>query len=70
MRGKERMRIVFWGRNVGKRIVCFAAAVCVLLICFGCAAETGGIDTTAPIVSVNGLRVDTMTFLADGFGGQ
>lgn len=63
MRGKEGMRIVFWGRNVGKRIACFAAAVCVLLICFGCAVETGGIDTTAPMVSVNGMRVDTMTFL-------
>ncbi len=63
MRDKEGTRIVFWGRNLGKRIACLAVAVCVLLVCFGCTAETGGIDTTAPMVSVNGLRVDTMTFL-------
>ncbi len=50
------------GWKVGRPIA-YLAAVCVLLACFGCTAETGGIDTSAPMVSVNGLRVDTMTFL-------
>ncbi len=51
--------------NRGLRFLACAAASCGLLALCGCYKGDERRDETAPAVTVNGQRVETMTFLAD-----
>ena len=61
---------MFLRGSAAKRIACFAAAVCALVALSGCAAEDGGVDKTAPYVTVGGQQVETMTFSQDELIGR
>lgn len=59
---------MFLGRNTIGRLVSLAAVVCLLFALSSCAAEDGGVDKSAPYVTINGQRVDTMTFMQNDLG--